>query len=121
MTKPKTIREYIASKPEAARAALDTMYDCLKVVAPQAEEGIKWGTAAFTQKRILFTFAAFKNHVSLFPTPATIQAFEKELTGFVVTKGSIHFDLDKPLPKALVKKIARHRLKDVMENDAKWM
>ena len=119
--KPKTIPEYIDSKPGEVRELLNDMYTLLEAIAPEAEQGIKWGMPAFTQEKILFTFAAFKNHIGLFPTPAVIVQFSDELSSYTTTKASIHFPLDKPLPKTLIKKIARYRKKEVLENGARWM
>jgi uncharacterized protein YdhG (YjbR/CyaY superfamily) len=58
-------------------------------------------------------FAAFADHCSLFPTAAVIEASKKGLKGFVVSKGTIQFPLDKPLPTALIKKLVRVRVAQV--------
>ncbi len=76
---------------------------------------------AFSLGRILFTYAAFKKHVGFYPTPSAILEFESELKNYKTGKGSIQFPLEKPLPERLVAKIARYRLKELKENDAKWM
>ncbi len=70
--KPKTITEYIDGAPKEAQQRLREMRACLLEAAPGAEESIKWGCPAFSYKRILFTFAAFKYHISLYPTPSVL-------------------------------------------------
>lgn len=71
--------------------------------------------------RILFIFAGFKKHASLFPTPSVTQAFAKQLAGFNTSEGgTIQFPLDKPLPLPLIRRIAKFRVKEVREKDAKW-
>jgi uncharacterized protein YdhG (YjbR/CyaY superfamily) len=55
------------------------------------------------------------------PTPAAMKPFAGELAKYTTGKGSIQFPYDKPLPKALIRKIAVYRLKDVRDNDARWM
>ena len=97
------------------------MLTCLSEVVPEAENGLKWGTPAFTYRRVLFTVAAFKKHINFYPTPATIHTFNKELKNFSTAKGAIRLQLNQPLPFMLIREIARHRFRDVVENDAKWM
>jgi uncharacterized protein YdhG (YjbR/CyaY superfamily) len=74
-TKPKTIREYINGFPKETQRKLLELHKCLRGVAPEADEGLKWGVPALSYQRILFTFAAFKNHISLYPTPSALNAF----------------------------------------------
>ena len=100
---------------------LNALLTCLSEVVPEAENGLKWGTPAFTYRRVLFTVAAFKNHINFYPTPATIHTFNKELKNFSTAKGAIRLQLNQPLPFMLIREIARHRFRDVVENDAKWM
>lgn len=66
-------------------------------------------------------YAGFKAHIGFYPTPKVLKAFEKELKDYKQGKGSVQFPLDKPLPKTLILKMAKYRIKDLKENDAKWM
>jgi uncharacterized protein YdhG (YjbR/CyaY superfamily) len=119
--KPTTIDEYIEAAPKQAHDKLRELRSILKEVAPDAKEQIKWGQPVFEEKRILFSFAAFKSHLNFMPTGSTLDAFTTELAGYKTGKGTIQFPYDKPLPKLLIKKIAVHRARDVRENDARWM
>ena len=119
--KPRTVDEYIDQAPGQARERLVELRHLLKEVAPEATEAIKWGTPIFEEKRILFAFAAFRLHMNFMPTAGSIEPFKNELKAFKTGKGTIQLPYDKPLPKALIKKIAIHRVKDVRENDARWM
>ena len=76
-TKPKTIAEYIDAAPKAARKKLLEMRACLREIAPEAEESLKWGVPAFSSKRILFTFAARKDHIGFYPTPSAVETFSE--------------------------------------------
>jgi uncharacterized protein YdhG (YjbR/CyaY superfamily) len=58
-------------------------------------------------------YAAFSDHCSLFPTASVIKAFKKELKDYRVSKGTIHFPVDKPLPAALLKKMVKARLAEM--------
>jgi hypothetical protein len=62
-TRPKTIDEYIQTAPKEAQKKLREMCACIRAAAPEATEGLKWGMPAFSYRRILVTFAAFKNHI----------------------------------------------------------
>jgi uncharacterized protein YdhG (YjbR/CyaY superfamily) len=120
-TKPTTIAEYINSAPKEAQKNLREMYAILKKVASGATEGIKWGSPVFEEKRILFAFAAFKSHLNFMPTPSAMKPFKKELAKYKTGKGSIQFPYDKRLPKALIRKIAVLRVKELREKDVRWM
>lgn len=119
--KPATIAEYINSAPEEAQKNLREIYAILKEVAPLAREAIKWGSPVFEEKRILFAFAAFKSHLNFMPTPSAMEAFKDELAKYATGKGSIQFPYDKPLPKALIRKIAALRVRELREKDVRWM
>jgi uncharacterized protein YdhG (YjbR/CyaY superfamily) len=120
-TKPATIAEYINSAPKEAQKNLREIYSILKEVAPQAREGIKWGSPVFEEKRILFAFAAFKSHLNFMPTPSVMEAFKDELAKYRTGKGTIQFPYDKPLPTALIRKLAALRVKELREKDVRWM
>jgi uncharacterized protein YdhG (YjbR/CyaY superfamily) len=65
---------------------------------------------------VLVWFAAFRDHCSFFPTASVIDAFKNELKGYSISKGTIQFPTDKPLPAALVKKMVKVR---VAQNESK--
>ena len=54
-------------------------------------------------------------------TPSAMKPFKKELAKYKTGKGSIQLPYDKPLPKALILKIAVHRIKELKEKDVRWM
>ncbi|QIF02806.1 DUF1801 domain-containing protein [Roseimicrobium sp. ORNL1] len=118
---PASVPSYIDDAPKDAQKRLREMRACLLKAAPGATESLKWGVPALSYKRILFTYAAFKKHVSLFPTPAAIKAFAAELSEYKTSSSTIQFPLDKPLPVGLIRKIARFRVKESEEKDARWM
>lgn len=119
--KPQNIEEYVSQFPLETQRTLIDLLACLSDVVPEAEKGLKWSVPAFTYRRVLFTVAAFKNHINFYPTPATLNTFDKELKDYSTTKSALQLPLTGPLPLDLIRKIAIHRYKDVVENDAKWM
>ena len=119
--KAKTIAEYIDAAPKLAQEKLIEMRACLREIAPGAEESLKWGVPAFSYKRIVFTFAARKDHIGFYPTPSAVETFSRELAAFKTGTSSIQFPLEKPLPLPLIRKIAAFRVRELNEKDAKWM
>ncbi len=111
---PKDVDEYLAGVPEPGRSALSQLRATIRSVLPaEATETISYGMPAFKHKKVLVWFAAFSNHCSLFPTPSVVEAFKDELKDFSISKGTIQFSTDKPLPSALVKKLVKARLAQV--------
>jgi uncharacterized protein YdhG (YjbR/CyaY superfamily) len=119
--KNKSIDAYIASAPKQSQRHLRTLRSILKKAAPKATEGIKWRAPVFEESRILFAFYAYKDHLNFMPTPRALKRFATELKKFRTGKGSVSFPYDKPLPTGLIKKIAAYRVKDLRENDSRWM
>jgi uncharacterized protein YdhG (YjbR/CyaY superfamily) len=119
--KPATIADYIEAAPKEAQKNLREIYAVLRKAAPKGTEGIKWGNPVFEENRILFAFAAYKSHLNFMPTPSALESFKKELAKYKTGKGSIQFPHDKPLPKALIRKIALVRVKELRDKDVKWM
>jgi uncharacterized protein YdhG (YjbR/CyaY superfamily) len=118
--RPKSITEYIHAAPKEAQKKLREMRACIRSAAPGATEGLKWGMSAFSFDRILVTFAAFKHHISFFPTPSAVRAFAKELAKFKTASASIQFPLEKRLPLSLIRKITAFRVRESLEEDKKW-
>jgi uncharacterized protein YdhG (YjbR/CyaY superfamily) len=102
-------------KPQ--RDALQAVRKTIAEVLPDAEEVIKYGIPTFTLNgKGIFGFDGFKKHNSLFPYSGSFnQLFHDELKGYEQTKSSIHFAIDKPFPKTLLKKLVKARLKMLLE------
>ena len=100
---PKEMDAYLARVPEPARSTLNKMRDVIRSVVPAgATEGISYGIPTFKYKGGLVAFAAFKNHCSFFPLGSSVlDAFAKELKPFRVSKGTLRFPVDQPLPASL--------------------
>ena len=108
---PETIDEYLAAVPEPARTNLNKIRAVIRSAAPpEAVEAISYGMPTFKLKGPLVWFGAFSDHCSFFPTAAVIDTFKKDLKGYTLSKGTIHFPIDKPLPSALVKKMVKARV-----------
>ena len=119
-SKPKTIAEYIAAAPKPVQPRLREMHSLIVASAPGATESLKWSKPAYSYRRILVVFGAFKHHLGFFITPAVKKAFAKELAGFKTASSSVQLPFDEPLPKALIRKIVRFRAMQERSKDAKW-
>ena len=112
--KPVTVDEYISNFSADTRNILREIRESVKEAAPQAVEKISYGVPAFVQNGILVYFAAFKDHISFFPTTSGVAAFKKELGSYRTSKGTIWLALDKTVPKELIKKIVTFRVNENM-------
>jgi uncharacterized protein YdhG (YjbR/CyaY superfamily) len=89
-------------------------------ICARAKESLKWGMPAFSYRRILVTFGAFKHHIGFFPTPSAVRAFANDLSKFATASVSVQFPLEKPLPLPLIRKITAFRVRESIEKDGKW-
>ena len=106
-----TVREYLASLSADKRAALQKLRRAIKAAAPRAEECVSYGIPAFRlDGKMLVWFGAATNHCSFYPGAFPIQAHKSELTDYRISKGTIRFTPDRPLPVALVRKLVKTRI-----------
>ena len=111
-----TIDEYIASLPDDVQKILEAIRATIKAAAPEAEEKISYQMPTFFLNGNLIHFAAFKNHIGIYPTPSGTQAFKNEISMYQGAKGSIRLPIDEPMPLKLISRIVKFR---VTENLAK--
>ena len=109
------IDEYLATVEEPKRATLQKLRQTIRDILPDAEEVISYGMPAFRLNgRVIAGFAAFKNHLAYLPHSGSVfTELRDDLASYASTEGSLHFPIDKPLPKALVKKLIAVRLRQV--------
>ena len=103
---------------EPKQSTLRSLRQTILELLPDAEEGISYGIPAFkVQGKVIAGFAAFKNHLSYFPhSGSVIPELGDDAGGYAVAKGTVHFGVDSPLPKALVEKLLVVRLDQVTRN-----
>src|SRR4030043_1487038 len=105
-----SIEAYIATFPEEIQMKLEEVRSTIKSAAPEATEKISYQMPTFFLFGNLVHFAAFKNHIGLYPAPSGIEAFKHELSKYEGSKGAVRFPLDKPLPLDLISKIVKYRV-----------
>jgi uncharacterized protein YdhG (YjbR/CyaY superfamily) len=102
--------EYIESFPFEVQEKLQKIRTAIRTAVPDAEEAIRYGIPTFRLEGTnLVHFAAFKDHLSFFPTASGVEHFQKELAAYELSKGTIRIPLDVPVPYDLIARIARFR------------
>jgi uncharacterized protein YdhG (YjbR/CyaY superfamily) len=108
------VDEYLRGVEEPKRSVLQTLRRTILEIVPEAEQVISYGVPAFRVRgRTVAGFAAFKTHLSYLPFSGSVLGqLAGELGDYTMTKSSLHFPVDRPLPKALLKKLIAARLAD---------
>ena len=109
--KPTNIDGYISQFPADVQAVLQEVRDTIRRAAPDAEETISYLMPAFRQNGILVYFAAWKNHIGLYPPISGDKALEKAIARYAGPKGNLQFPLDEPIPYDLIERIVKLRVK----------
>ncbi|MGE5393851.1 MAG: iron chaperone [Candidatus Saccharibacteria bacterium] len=107
--------EYILQFPAEVQVKLQELRAVIKQAAPEAEETISYAMPAYKQKGIVVYFAGHKNHIGFYPAASGVVNFEKELSGYTTSKGTVQFQLNKPLPLELIKKIVEFRVAENLQ------
>ncbi len=114
MDKIKTVGEYISSFPNSIKIKLKQIRQIVREESPEAVELISYQMPAFKlNKRILIYYAAWKDHVAIYPYPNSVVKFKKELSKYKTSKSTVQFTLDKPLPIKLIHNIIKFRIEDL--------
>jgi uncharacterized protein YdhG (YjbR/CyaY superfamily) len=109
-----SVDAYIAAFPPEQQAALEHLRALIAAEAPEAEETISYAIPTFDLLgRHLCHFAAFKKHLSFFPTGEGADAFADELATYKGGRGTVQFPYGQPLPEDLIRRIVRHRVAQV--------
>ena len=108
------VDEYLRGLEEPKRSTLEALRRTILEVVPEAEQVISYRVPAFrVGGKTVAGFAAFKDHLSYLPfSGSVLSQLGDELDGYTMTKSSLHFPVDRPLPKKLVKRLIAVRLAD---------
>ncbi len=109
----KQVTAHIARIPEPQKSTLVQLRETIQEIIPNAEEVISYGFPGYRLNgKVICGFDAFKNHCSFFPhSSLVIPELENDLAKYKTSKGALQFPINKPLPKALVRKLITTRLR----------
>ncbi len=110
-----SIDEYIAAFPKETQKILKEIRAAIKAAAPNAEEKISYQMPTFFLNGNLIHFAAYKNHIGIYPTPSGTQAFKDEISRYQGAKGSIRLPIDEPMPLKLISRIVKFRVAENLQ------
>ena len=115
------VREYFSKQPPDARRQIRRIRELIRAAIPRAVDGFSYGIPAVrVDGRLLVWYAGWKAHCSLYPvTPAVRRALGPDITKFVVSKGTIRFPLDRPLPATLIRRVAKARLAELARPESR--
>ena len=107
---PKDIDDYIAGFPVEVQKLLETIRKTIQKAAPGAGEAIKYQIPTFTLNGNLISFAAYKNHIGVYPAPREVPEFKNELAAYKGNKSTLQLPLDKPIPVDLISRIVKYQV-----------
>lgn len=110
-----TVDEYLAAQPDDRRAVLEELRRTIRAAAPDAIESIAYDMPAFRlNDKFLLSYAAFKNHYSLFPaSAAVVAALGDEIQPYLVGQGTMRFPTNAPISANLVTMVVKVRLDEL--------
>lgn len=106
-----TFEEYAANFPPPVRSILRKVRATIRRAVPAAQERISYRMPAFRLHRDIAYFAAFKNHIGLYPPVQGDEALMKAVAKYAGPKGNLQFPLDEPIPYTLIARIVKSRAK----------
>ena len=109
------VDEYLRAVEEPKRGTLQTLRGTILEILPEADQVISYRVPAFrVGGNTVAGFAAFKTHLSYLPfSGSVLPQLADQLEGYAMTKSSLHFPIDRPLPKALVRRLIATRLAEI--------
>ena len=116
MTRSGEVDAYLERLRESDREALQKLREMILAIVPGAEECISYQVPAYRVApggRVFAGFAAFKTHLSYLPFSGGVLARVAEAAEYGGTKSALHFQPDRPLPEALVRKLIDVRMLEI--------
>lgn len=109
------VDEYLAGLDEAPRAQLERVRRIVRHVAPDVEEARSYGMPAFMYRgRPVLGFTARRNHLSVHPfSPNVVEAVKDKLTGYDISKGTVRFTQELPIPEEVLEQMVNARLEEI--------
>jgi len=110
--------DYLKGVRSEQRSELERIRRIARHAVPEAEEAMSYGMPAFKyNKRTLLGFTANKRHLSIHPfSPRVVEAVKDKLGKFELSKGTIRFTENNPIPEDTLEEIIRQRLSEIVSS-----
>lgn len=107
MATPASIDDYIATAPDHVRPILEQVRSTIREALPRSSEAISYRmpTIVMDGRRVIH-FAAWKNHLAVYPIPSGDDDLLTDLKPYAGDKGTLRFPLDRPIPYPLIGRVA---------------
>lgn len=104
--KNKSVDDYVASVPAAARPRFNELRNLIRTQLPHAAEVLSYGIIGYKidEKRARVFVSGWKDHVAMYPIPHAPE-LQAQLAPYIKGKGTLWFPLDQPLPRELIQQI----------------
>lgn len=109
-TVPESIDDYIEAFPKDVQGKLQRIRKTIRRAAPQAKEAIRYQIPTFILHGNLISFAAYSQHIGLYPVPDGSIAFNHKIAAYRAAKSTVRIPLDKPIPYGLIREMVRFRV-----------
>lgn len=109
------VDDFLKKVAQPQRDTLKVVRDYIKAVAPDAVDAISYGMPAFkVNGKVIGGFLPTKSGCSYYPFSGSVLGeMAQDLEKYSQTKSALHFAADKPLPKTLVAKLVKTRLREI--------
>jgi uncharacterized protein YdhG (YjbR/CyaY superfamily) len=108
------VDRYLADLQDPKRATLEEMRRRILEVIPDAEQCLSYAVPAFkVEGRVVAGLAAFTSHLSYLPhSGSVLAAVSERIGGYTKTKSALHFPVDAPLPRDLVRELIDIKMRE---------
>jgi len=110
----KSVDEYVESFDGRAKERLLEMRQIIRTQLPNATERISYNIPAyFINGKLIIYFAAYKNHIGMYPGRTNSSAYNTIAARYAYGKSTVRFLHIEQLPKKLIQQFIKTRLKEV--------
>jgi uncharacterized protein YdhG (YjbR/CyaY superfamily) len=114
---PRDIETAFSRFPPKQRSALVRTWETALATLQGVEQCIAWGMPSLRiDGELVLSMEGFSRHNSIFPGPGVIERISEKLEKLTVTKGTIHFERDKPMSTSLIKAIITARILEINDS-----
>jgi uncharacterized protein YdhG (YjbR/CyaY superfamily) len=106
-----TVTDYLATIDPDRRPALARVVDRARQLVPGLEEGTAYGMPVLLHRgKPLLSAMAAKGHLAIYPYSGTVVGLvAADLDGFSLSTGTIRFQVDQPVPDAVLDRVIQLR------------